>query len=85
MVVLVPGTTSQEPLPEWTGANANRPWPYSRSVEEQKLRLFGSFIPVDFQEALQIFLVLFLSSLSFCLPQGEDDKNIIGRLHSSAN
>lgn len=54
-------------------------------LRNRSLRLFGSFIPVDFQEGLQIFLVLFLSSLSFCLPQGEDDKNIIGRLHSSAN
>lgn len=51
----------------------------------RNLGLFGSFMPMDFQEDLQILLVLFLSSLSFCLPQGEDDKNIIGRLHSSAN
>jgi hypothetical protein len=51
----------------------------------RSIGLFRCFIPVDFQEGLQIILVLFLSSLSFCLPQGEDDKNIIGMLHSSAN
>lgn len=61
--------------------------PCSRSLGEWESSAFWMFQSIDFQEAFEYFwfFFFFLSSSSFCLPQGEDDKRIIGRLHSSAN